>query len=98
MMPIVRKTRLRRNRDWETRIGPWAGYHFTGAATQHACEASIIARRSGGTTINGGIVCFPSFHVIWAILAAVALWRVKGLRTAASVAAALVVASTVTTG
>lgn len=82
-------------------IGPWAGYHFAGNAEQEACQASIVALHNSRFTDQvavAGIVCCPSFHVIWAILSAVALWSVKPLRIAASVLAALIVISTVTTG
>jgi membrane-associated phospholipid phosphatase len=82
-------------------IGPWAGYHFVGTAEQKACEASIIALHNRHFTDQlrvVGIVCFPSFHVIWAILSAVALSSLKYLRIVANAFAILVVASTVSTG
>jgi membrane-associated phospholipid phosphatase len=78
-------------------IGPWAGYHFRGNPQQMACEASILALRNG-TSGGVGIVCFPSFHVIWAVLSATALWSVKPLRIPATLLATLIVISTVTTG
>ena len=54
-------------------VGPWVGYHFAANAGQEVCEASIMALRNGRHATVYGIVCFPSFHVIWAILSAVAL-------------------------
>lgn len=79
-------------------IGPWVGYHFTASADQKVCEAAIMALRSGSESRPNGIICFPSFHVIWAILSAVALWSIKPLRVPSSILAVLIVASTVTTG
>jgi hypothetical protein len=79
-------------------IGPWTGYHTAGSAAQRACEASIMAIRSGRPAAGAGIVCFPSFHVIWAVLSAAALWPMKPLRIPATVLAILIVISTVTTG
>ena len=79
-------------------IGPWVGFHTAGSAAQSACEASIMAIRSGHPAAGAGIVCFPSFHVIWAVLSAAALWPMKPLRIPATVVATLIVISTVTTG
>jgi len=45
-----------------------------------------------------GLICFPSFHTILAVLAGVALWSIPYLRWAAAALAALIVVSTVTTG
>jgi membrane-associated phospholipid phosphatase len=83
-------------------VGPWIGYHFQPDAAQRAVESSIALlhnRASVPDTINVvGIVCFPSFHVIWAVLSAAALSSVKPLRIPATVLASLIMASTVTTG
>jgi hypothetical protein len=80
-------------------IGPWAGSEFAGNAAQKACEASIIALHSGSKTAAVvGLVSFPSFHVIWAVLSARALWPIRFLRMVGVVMACLVVVSTVTTG
>lgn len=82
-------------------VGPWLGYHFRADAAQAACEFSIAqlhhsARIDSLTVV--GVVCFPSFHVIWALLSAVALWPFPVLRAPAVILAALIIASTVTTG
>ena len=45
-----------------------------------------------------GLLCFPSFHTILAILAAVALWSIPYARWLSSLWAGLIVVSTVTTG
>jgi membrane-associated phospholipid phosphatase len=79
-------------------VGPWYGFGFEGNALQKACEASIVALHGGGVEGAVGVVCFPSFHVIWAMLAAAALWSVKPLRIIAAIAAGLIAISTVTTG
>ena len=80
-------------------VGPWAGYHFAGSEVQRNCEAAIVALHSGsGTAAMAGLVTFPSFHVIWALLSACALRSIKPLRIVAAIVAFLVVLSTVTTG
>jgi hypothetical protein len=80
-------------------IGPWAGSGFTGNDGQKAVEAAILALHSGSHTAAAvGVVCFPSFHVIWAVLSAYSLRSIFWLRIPAAVLATLVVISTVTTG
>jgi membrane-associated phospholipid phosphatase len=79
-------------------VGPWYGYHFAGSTSQNAVQASILALHSGSTEGAIGIVCFPSFHVIWALLSAVALWDIKPIRYPSAILAALIIISTVTTG
>ena len=79
-------------------IGPWAGYNFAGNPAQKACEASIVALHAGGPAGELGIICFPSFHTIWAVLSVVALWPFRSLRVPSSLLASLIVMSTVTTG
>lgn len=46
---------------------------------------------------RAGLICFPSFHTIVAVLSAVALWPVRGLRWLAAVWAGVIVVWTVTT-
>lgn len=79
-------------------IGPWVGYNFAGNPAQKACEASIVALQTGGPSGELGIICFPSFHTIWAVLSVVALWPFRSLRVPSSLLASLIVLSTVTTG
>ena len=82
-------------------IGPWAGGQFAPSADQAACEKFIHALRGTtavATIARAGIICFPSFHVIWAAISAVALWSFRGLRYISTTVAALVICSTVTTG
>jgi membrane-associated phospholipid phosphatase len=44
------------------------------------------------------LICFPSFHVIWAILFAQALWGFRYLRIPVALLAGLIIMSTLTTG
>ena len=84
-------------------IGPWAAYHFPGRVDQQHCESVIVALRSYGTFLaiagqDAKIVCFPSFHVIWAVLSARSLWGFRWLRIPVSILAILISISTMTTG
>lgn len=80
-------------------IGPWAGSAYAGNVGQRAVEASILALHSGSKTAAVvGVVCFPSFHVIWAVLSAWSLRPIPILRIVGGLMAALVAISTVTTG
>jgi hypothetical protein len=80
-------------------VGPWYGFHFPANKSQLLDEAATIALHSGApVAAMAGILCFPSFHVIWAALSAWALWSVKPMRVLATAIAMLVVLSTVTTG
>ena len=44
------------------------------------------------------MVCFPSFHVAWAIFFVAALWGFRWLRIPAVIVSAMVILSTMTTG
>jgi membrane-associated phospholipid phosphatase len=81
-------------------IGPWYGYHLAPTAAQLGCQTGLLTLRIPGpySIHPAGIVCFPSFHVIWAILCAVALWGVKPLRLPVCILSSLIVFSTMTTG
>jgi len=82
-------------------VGPWVGWGFQPDKLQAACEATIHALRHGSLNIHdnfGGIVCLPSFHTFWAIVAAQALYPFRYLRYPAIVVAGLITVSTVTTG
>lgn len=80
--------------------GPWSGYHFPPGIDRFACEAGLLQLREAGPYIfhPAGVVCFPSFHVIWAALAAHSLWEFRWLRIPAAVLAGLIVVSTMTLG
>jgi len=84
-------------------LGPWRYYHFPATQDQiAACEAPLLALRLPGTYVLGsegaGIVCFPSFHVAWAILFAAALWGFRPLRIPVALVTGMVILSTMTTG
>ena len=80
-------------------VGPWYGFHFPANEPQLVDEAATVALHMGApVAAMAGILCFPSFHVIWAALSAFALSSVKPLKMVAAATAFLVVVSTVTTG
>jgi PAP2 superfamily len=83
-------------------VGPWNYYHLAPASLQAACEAQLFSLRLPGPYMfqeqSAGIICFPSFHVIWAILCAAALRDYRPLRVPAVLLSAMIVASTLTTG
>jgi membrane-associated phospholipid phosphatase len=84
-------------------IGPWRYFHFPPSQAQTAsCELPLLAMRLTGTYVLGsreaGVVCFPSFHVAWAIFFAAALWGFRPLRIPVAVISGMVILSTMTTG
>lgn len=82
-------------------IGPWVAWHFPANIAQRATELSIDSLRRGmisSADSFGGIICFPSFHVFWAVVSAHALQPFRVLRYPAILVAALITISTVTTG
>lgn len=79
-------------------VGPWVGYSFSPNANQLRIQQAIALLHHGGPMESTAIVAFPSFHVIWAVLSAWALWKIKPLRWLSIIAAAILTASTVTTG
>jgi membrane-associated phospholipid phosphatase len=85
-------------------IGPWV-YYKQVVASHHQQEATsfLQALKSGKPAVFDlghikPLVALPSWHTIMAVLAAVALARVRGVRWLAAIWAAAVAASTVTTG
>jgi len=81
-------------------VGPWYGYHLSATPDQASCQLSQLVLRTPGPYVFhlNGVVCFPSFHVIWAILCARAVWCFWPLRIPVSVLSGLIVLSTMTTG
>ena len=82
--------------------GPWMVSGFAPTAEQ-ANEAQYLAllKSSGPMRLDSGlagVVAFPSFHVVLAILPAIALWPMRRIRYVAVTLAAAVCVSTVTTG
>ena len=84
-------------------VGPWRYFHIPPTQAQTTfCEAPLLALRLPGPYVLGsqeaGIVCFPSFHVAWAILFAAALWGFRSLRIPLVLVSTMVILSTITTG
>lgn len=81
-------------------VGPWYGYHLPASSVQAVCQHSLLLLRTPGPYKFQlfGVVCFPSFHTIWALLGANALWCYKYLRIPAALFAGLILLSTMTTG
>jgi hypothetical protein len=83
-------------------IDPWYGDHFMAVPDAAMCKSFVLlAIREAGPYIYkypAGAICFPSFHVIWAILCVYALWGYRYLRLPACLFGTLIVISTVTTG
>jgi hypothetical protein len=81
-------------------IGPWYGYSFTATPGQIECQSAILLFRAPGHSVAnlGAIICFPSFHVIWAIFCVAALWGFRLLRIPVALLSGMIIVSTVTTG
>jgi membrane-associated phospholipid phosphatase len=82
-------------------IGPWYGYHLAARPDQAACQALIFLVRLPGPYLYqypAGVICFPSFHVIWAILCVQALWVFRPLRMPVSLLSGLIIFSTLSVG
>jgi hypothetical protein len=80
-------------------VGPWYGYHLPATWGQAVCQQSLFLLRTPGpyNLIPLAVVCFPSFHVIWAILSVNSLWCFKYLRIPAAILSGLIILSTMTT-
>jgi len=83
-------------------IGPWDYYHLVPNSHQVICQSEIFNLRLAGiykySSQEARIICFPSFHVIWAVLSVRALWVFRPLRIPVGVLAAVIIVSTMTTG
>jgi membrane-associated phospholipid phosphatase len=83
--------------------GPWYYYGYAPTAEQSRTTTIFFALRSEewislDRANLAGVVAFPSFHTILAVLSAIALWRIKYVRWFAAVISGLVIVATVTTG
>jgi membrane-associated phospholipid phosphatase len=82
--------------------GPSYYYHFAPNPAQAACLVQLLSLRLPGPYMFQGqgadVVCFPSFHVVWAILCAAALWGFRPMRIPVATLSAIIIASTLTTG
>jgi PAP2 superfamily protein len=81
-------------------IGPWYAFHSDASPFQLALQNEILGLHNSDSQILSvaGIVCFPSFHVIWAILAAWSFSTFRSMRIPAAILCTLVICSTLTTG
>jgi membrane-associated phospholipid phosphatase len=81
-------------------IGPWYTYNTTPSAAQALCQSDLLRLRNPDPYVGSasGVVCFPSFHVIWAIFCAATLWTYKPLRIPITLLCGLIILSTMTTG
>jgi hypothetical protein len=81
-------------------IGPWYGYHVAATSHQIDCQSAILLFRGPEHRVThmDAIICFPSFHAIWAIFCAAALWGFRLLRMPVALLSGMIVVSTVTTG
>jgi len=82
-------------------VGPWYGFHLVARPDEAACQALLELIRTPGIYtyhLPAGIICFPSFHVIWAILGAYALWGFRWMRVPVAMLATAIVVSTLATG
>ncbi len=84
-------------------VGPWVVYGYAPSPNQQLFMEVFGALREQETftmdlSYVNGLLCFPSFHTVLAVLAAWALRSVPVVRWVAGIWAALIVVSTVTTG
>lgn len=85
-------------------IGPWIPGHWPVAGYQIAEQKQIMALRTDRVYMfslfldGAGIIAFPSFHVIWAVFSASALWGFRWLRIPLAIFSTMIVLSTLTTG
>jgi membrane-associated phospholipid phosphatase len=81
-------------------VGPWTVLHFAPGQLQLLCQDAVMHLRSDAIYVYhpAGVICFPSFHVMWAVLSAWALWSFRWVRVPVAVLATAIVLSTMTTG
>jgi hypothetical protein len=84
-------------------VGPWVHYQYSPSPEQDRCMKTLLELKSAepfamDLAYADGLICFPSFHAILAVLAAMALRSTPYLRWPAALLACLIVVSTVTTG
>ena len=83
-------------------VDPWYADHFMAIPDEAMRNASVfLAIRHPGVYVYqypAGAICLPSFHVIWTILAAHALWGFRFFRIPVCIFGMTVIFSTLTTG
>jgi hypothetical protein len=83
--------------------GPWRYYGYVPSIDQRGYEEQFLALKQHAFFYidyaqSKGIICFPSYHTIFAVLAAITLSRIPFLWPLGTLWATLIVISTVTTG
>jgi membrane-associated phospholipid phosphatase len=82
--------------------GPWVSGAYAPSHMQASVESYLGQLKTGGElAINpdaAGVVSFPSFHLVLAILPVFALWRIPIVRWFALALACAIAVSTITTG
>ncbi len=82
--------------------GPWTMGGFKPAPIQAVMDTALHQLKSGQPMRFqfelSSIISFPSFHVVLAVLCAVALWRIRYVRWPSTILCVLICVSTVTTG
>ena len=82
--------------------GPWTVEGFAPSKDQSVVVESLAFFKSGqpmpDRLKDSGVVAFPSFHVILAVLSVVALWRIRWVKWFALAIGILISISTITTG
>src|SRR4051794_24459747 len=68
-------------------VGPWYGYHTAATQGQLGVQNELLALRSSAGVVFelAGVICFPSFHVVWAVLCARFLWALQIIRIPAAI-------------
>jgi hypothetical protein len=84
-------------------LGPWTYYDFAPNAGQEEYIKTFLALKAeASSTIDfgyhNGLITFPSFHAVLAVLAGVALWQFPYIRWPALILSTMIVISTLTTG
>lgn len=83
-------------------VGPWTVYGFPPSALQSTCQNLFLTLRSGVPYLlnenDTGIICFPSFHALLAVLSCVALCSIRPLRIPAILVTVAIILSTLVTG
>ncbi len=82
-------------------VGPWYGLHLAARPDQTSCTALVLLIRHPGPFLYqypSGAICFPSFHVIWAVLCAYGLWGFRWLRIPVCLFSGIIILSTLTVG
>ena len=84
-------------------VGPWDFFHFepTKEQAQYQRYLFSVLRFNGRASLDinsSGVVTFPSFHAVLALLAMISLWRIRVVKYVVAFLAVGICVSTMTTG